>query len=353
MEGILEQVEKRFAKQLPFVIFSYPGNHEIEGFFQKNKARYKYNDALENGFIFQPFNADRGGFFIPQAQSEYQKGSVELLDAPAEKIVIPEAKVEKEAYKHLVSKAIERIQRRKAQKIVTSRCKTIALNSLSLPILIQRLFQLNPTAFRYVWFHPDTGLWAGATPELLLHSDGEQFQTMALAGTKENDRFLKVLWTEKEREEHQLVVDDIVSRLQQILSVLKVSKSTNHAAGLVVHLRTDISGCIKKGKASLYQIAQTLHPTPAVCGTPRKDALKFILEMEDFDREFYTGFLGPTNKASSGTQWFVNLRCMKLENQQAHIFVGGGITQGSVPEAEWLETQNKIQTMLQVLQPFL
>ena len=114
---------------------------------------------------------------------------------------------------------------------------------------------------------------------------------------------------------------------------------------------------------------ESLHPTPAVCGFPREKAREFILENEYSDREFYSGFLGEINlkqevKRSSNrrnqenqayasilnqSQIFVNLRCMKLVEGEAEIFIGGGITADSNPTAEWEETVNKSYTIKSVL----
>ena len=95
------------------------------------------------------------------------------------------------------------------------------------------------------------------------------------------------------------------------------------------------------------------HPTPAVCGLPAKKAKNFILENENYNREFYSGFLGeiniPKSTKNKKSHLFVNLRCMSLENNIARIYVGGGITKDSIPEKEWEETVSKSFTMKSVL----
>ena len=77
------------------------------------------------------------------------------------------------------------------------------------------------------------------------------------------------------------------------------------------------------------------------------------MENEGYDREYYTGFLGPIMENGASASLLVNLRCMKIVGNTARLFVGGGITLDSQPNEEWLETQNKMQTMLQVLKPML
>ena len=118
-------------------------------------------------------------------------------------------------------------------------------------------------------------------------------------------------------------------------------------------MRTDISGIIKKGNIGLKNLMSLLHPTPAVCGSPKNYAKTYILENENYEREFYTGFLGPVNESTNKSRLFVNLRCMKIENDKANLFVGCGITEGSDPLNEWEETSHKSQTMLQVISSML
>ena len=112
-----------------------------------------------------------------------------------------------------------------------------------------------------------------------------------------------------------------------------------------------------------------MHPTPAVCGFPKQVAKDFILENENYDRAFYTGFLGELNLKQSKTRntnrrnvennayavvktqsnFYVNLRCMQLQEAKALIYVGGGITKDSNPEKEWEETVNKTKTIGSIL----
>ncbi len=108
-----------------------------------------------------------------------------------------------------------------------------------------------------------------------------------------------------------------------------------------------------KREFNLKKIINSLHPTPAVCGFPKTVAQKFLLENENFDREYYAGYLGELNSKFRNfeTHLFVNLRCMKIEKnscgqfEKVHFFAGGGITKDSIAENEWAETVQKMQTM--------
>ena len=91
-----------------------------------------------------------------------------------------------------------------------------------------------------------------------------------------------------------------------------------------------------------------MHPTPAVGGLPSKSALEFIHKCENYDRSFYTGFLGPFKKAIN-LDLFVNLRCGKIKDDLLTVYAGAGITAQSDPIKEWEEICRKATTFLSVI----
>ena len=93
-------------------------------------------------------------------------------------------------------------------------------------------------------------------------------------------------------------------------------------------------------------LAKKLHPTPAVGGLPQQKAINFIRERENFDRQFYAGFFGI--ETDNSARFYVNLRSMQLFKNGLVLYAGGGITAQSNPEAEWEETERKLQTLLDV-----
>ena len=115
-------------------------------------------------------------------------------------------------------------------------------------------------------------------------------------------------------------------------------------AGPAEHRRTDI---VFSGDADPYRVIRTLHPTPAVGGLPRQEALELIRELEPHDRMLYSGPVGIVSPNESHV--FVNLRCMQVSHGNVHLFAGGGITAGSDPAAEWEETELKLRTLLRFL----
>ena len=340
----------------PFVIFSERGTGQAKAFFQKTVADDLQGSFTGEGFVFAPYHYEDNGLFLCFDQCDSL-----LLDpneTTGEGLQIEHAQFqgtgkERERYLKLVQDALSLINFRMAKKVVTSRKTTVPIANFGWENLVKNLFGLYPDAFTYIWYHPSSGIWCGATPELLVQTDGQEFHTMALAGTRPYHQYLPADWSPKEEEEQQLVVDFIVNRLQKVTSVVKLSKTRTHRAGTVVHLRTDISGILKKNKTTLESLVKTLHPTSAVCGMPRKLVTKFLHENEGYDRGFYTGFLGVFDSDKGLGELYVNLRCMRLTPEEATIYIGGGITEASDPESEWQETENKKQTMLNVLAPML
>jgi len=186
---------------------------------------------------------------------------------------------------------------------------------------------------------------------------------MALAATQAYRGSLDVKWNQKEHDEQQIVANFIFRALKKNVHTLKVSETQSVRAGNLVHLQTKLYGTLisKLKEVNLELLINSLHPTPAVCGLPKAQAQEFILTHENYNREFYTGFLGELNfetkieprsskrnienkeyaVTKKTTQLFVNLRCMQWQEHKAILYVGGGITKDSIPEDEWNETVSK------------
>ena len=347
-----KKIANQYSKKLPFAIYSLPENENLNAILQKNNSLHTVRELNQSGFTLASFDYKGTSFFIPENESDVFQ--IEIVKDIFESIpvAIPNEQNEENNYIQLLTETIETIKKGIASKIVISRPKDFQLQKFSIEKLIKRLFSAYPTAFRYIWYHPKTGLWCGATPEILVQMDNNIFKTMALAGTQPYINNEPVTWRPKEIDEQQQVTDMILDKLKLSISSLKVSDTYTYRAGSLLHLRTDISGKLNKNN-TLTIIADALHPTPAVGGNPKKFTQDYIIKNEGYSREFYTGFVGPILNNGSSASLMVNLRCMKIDEGTARIFVGGGITRDSNPKEEWQETQNKMQTMLQVLQPML
>jgi isochorismate synthase len=251
------------------------------------------------------------------------------------------------AHEKIVMAALHAIQRGTLDKVVVSCIKHAPRASTPLEIIFERLTERYPTAFVYMLHHPKYGTWMGATPELLLHKDGETFRTVSLAGTQPFRAEPGLIWSEKLQHEQQVVTDFIVEKLSGIRShALELNGPFTAQAGPLAHLKTDIRF---HSDQSSEAIIGELQPTPAVCGLPRERALAFILENTNFDRRLYAGRIGihmPTGEEIH----FVNLRCMQVFDDHFELHVGGGIVAGSNAADEWHETEIKANVLRNLLE---
>lgn len=206
-----------------------------------------------------------------------------------------------------------------------------------------RLCKTYPNAFVYLIQSETLGNWIGATPETLVSRRGNRLQSMALAGTRRSEG--DVDWVEKEYEEHEFVADFIEDKVRSFNPVdFNRSDRKEALSGPVKHLRTDFHW--ETPPQMDWQLAQKLHPTPAVSGWPVSKALQQIKEYEPHKRELYTGIIGLVGKS---TTLFVNLRCARMVENELYLYLGGGFTRDSLAEDEWRETENKAATLLNVL----
>lgn len=344
---IFDKITEFYKKEIPFVVYRKPNSENVSGFFMSDNSLSFSIDFSESGFIFAPFDADEQAILFPEKTSEFitEKLIVDTVISNNDKTFLDEKT--QEQHINLVEKTIKEIKNNGLKKVVIARKEQVAISNFNLINIYQKLLENYKNAFVYVWFHPKVGLWFGATPETLLNMDKSEFKTMSLAGTQVYKNTENIVWQSKELEEQQLVTDFIENQLQEISSNLKIDKTETVKAGSLLHLRTKVTGILNKN-SNLKTLIRALHPTPAVCGLPRENAKKFILDNEHYQRSFYTGFLGELN-LNKKSALFVNLRCMNIEDKLASIFVGGGITKDSIAKKEWQETVSKSKVMKRVL----
>ena len=371
MQDIFDRLTKQYSNNLPFVVYRKPNTSDIKAIFQNDDTLHITDDFEDAGFVFSPFDDASDTIVLPLVHSEllsakYVPVNINELQEDTT-INIPEDA--KDIHISLVKRGVEAIKTGTLQKVVLSRKEDVDIEDVNIFEIFKKLLGAYKSAFVYCWYHPKVGLWLGATPETLLKIEGRYFSIMALAGTQDYLGDLNVSWQSKEVQEQQFVTDFILDNITDIVENIKVSDVETVKAGNLLHLRTLIKGYLNLQDLNLKQLLYNLHPTPAVCGLPKAKAKAFILEHENYNREFYTGFLGELNfdvhiKPRTGrrnienrayavhkksTQLYVNLRCMQLKDSKALVYVGGGITETSNPEREWAETVSKSKVVKKVL----
>jgi len=259
-------------------------------------------------------------------------------------------------YASSVATAIDSINAGRLEKVVLAR--SVIVNS-SEPVAILRVFrqlaQRYPQCYNFAWKSGDA-VFMGASPELLAEVRGSAVRSNPLAGSirrgegKAEDRLLgeSLMTSEKDREEHRLVVDDLVERLGHLTSEVDVPDSpVLKKMASVQHLSTEISGSLADG-AGIMDVVDAVHPTPAVGGVERDAGVAFIERTEQIDRGWYTGGVGWMNGAGDGAI-AIGLRCGIVRGGRTQLFAGAGIVADSQPDAELRETRLKLKPLLDLL----
>ena len=236
------------------------------------------------------------------------------------------------------------------RKIVLARCAEEQTSEPADPMqLFYRACRLYPRLFIALVSTPQSGVWLTATPEILLEGCGCDWRTVALAGTMKlvgsqlEGEGENVTWSTKNIEEQRVVATYIAECLEQFTgNFCEEGPRTVRAADLV-HLRSDFTFTLP-GNGCIGDLLQALHPTPAVCGLPKRDAFRFIINNEHTPRRYYSGFMGMLNPANE-THLYVSLRCMNIGSDRYCLFAGGGLLKESTEEQEWQETEAKLETM--------
>lgn len=369
-ESFFSEIESHYKKELPFVVYKKWNSDNISALLQNHSQEYILKKYSECGFVMSPFDSEKNTIIIPMDQSRFLKlenfNNNVISNTNFDNFEDP---ISKSHHLNLVDKGINAIREEHFQKVVLSRRELINIKNQSYIQIFKNLLSYYPNAFVYCWYHPNQGLWLGASPETLLQMENNKVSTMSLAGTKQYLGTLNADWNEKEILEQQIVTKYITLLLNEELDNLDVSEVKTVRAGDLLHMQTDISGYLVKNNSNIESIIKKLHPTPAVCGTPVISAKQFILDNENYDREYYSGFLGElnfkkklnrnTNRKNSEnnayksiktvSNLFVNLRCVQIMNGKAIVYVGGGITVDSIPENEWKETVEKSKTIKKAL----
>ena len=273
---------------------------------------------------------------------------------PAPSRYVVETRMSRAEWCRAVEALLREIAAGRLEKAVLAREVLVTVDvPLDARTVLERLVRAQGSAYVFA----AAGL-VGASPELLVHRRGADVVSRPMAGTVRREASAEadaaasagLVNSPKQAAEHRLVVDAVVAGLRST-GIEVESVGTPELAQLadVSHLATVVAGRVADGpQPSALAIAGRLHPTPAVGGTPRAAALDAIRALEPFDRGRYAGPVGWVDADGDG-EWAVALRCAELRGEHARLFAGAGIVAGSDPDAEWDETEAKLEPMLRAI----
>lgn len=249
-----------------------------------------------------------------------------------------------EEWMSVVAEAVTRINSGELEKVVLARD---LLATTDEPIDVRWPLRRLATDYEMCWtFHVD-GVF-GATPEMLVRRERGLVTSRVLAGTirrtGDDERDLALAATlarsSKDLEEHEYAVRSVADALEPHCSSMNVPEApfVLHLPN-VMHLATDVNGVVHD-QASSLQLAESLHPSAAVGGTPTAIATQLIGALEGMPRERYAGPVGWLDASGDG-EWGIALRSAMVTETGVRLFAGCGIVADSDPTAELAESQAK------------
>ncbi len=339
----------------PVAVASIPFDDEVpaEAFVPARAAV-----RLDEGETWQVEVASEGVVGSPDERERWA-GREQPHDAFEEINLRPDP--EPDEYADAVARATDRIRTGELRKVVLARTMIVdAGRSLDAKQLLWRLRATDPDCYAFAAPQPNAATDAvlvGATPELLLRRRGQLVEATPLAGssqrfgdpTRDRASADRLFGSSKDREEHAVVVEDVARVLGAFCDDL-VHPHEPELLGTanVWHLATPFRGRLHDPSVTALELVSALHPTPAVCGTPREVAREALEELEPIERGGYAGPVGWMDATGDG-EWAIALRCAEITRSTARLFAGAGIVADSIPEAEVDETERKFRALLDAL----
>lgn len=304
---------------------------------------------------------DRDSEFLKRLGSRFKtlKKEVEkLLDHPpvefsSTNVVMKERNVD--AFVSLVSESVKEIKKTnsKLRKVVLARQMELRGDHFSTEAIVANLLQQQPNTYVFA-LEAKQHTFVGATPERLVEASKTMFATAGIAGsisrgkTQKEDRenSEKLLKDAKNLYEHQVVVERIKNQLKDFTQgELLISNKSLLKNRDIQHLFIAVKGA-RKEQVSLLDVVRELHPTPALGGEPKAEALRWLAEKETAGRGLYGAPVGWLSLMEDVGEFAVGIRSGIFSENQGLLYAGCGIVDDSDPEAERLETRLKFQPMI-------
>jgi isochorismate synthase len=257
-----------------------------------------------------------------------------------------------ETWRTVVGRFAGAVGRGRVDKVVLARRVDLATDrAIDVAATLRRLVASAAESTVFAIARGDA-VFLGATPERLVRAEGRDALTVAVAGSAprgsdaiEDDALAAGLLTsEKEREEHEVVVRMLRDSLAPLCDDLEIAPSPRVIRlRTVQHLCTDVTARLSD-RSGILGLVGVLHPTPAVGGQPRGTALDLIRDQEGIDRGWYAAPLGWVDRDGDG-EFVVALRSGVVRGDRAALFAGCGIVADSDPGREWDESRMKLRVL--------
>lgn len=262
-----------------------------------------------------------------------------------------------EAWAEEMERTLGVIESGRVKKLVPSRRQAVLADSpFSSKDVLLNLIDGKAQGTVFLYRYGDV-FFCGCTPELLIRKQGDEVESMCLAGTAaigaddQEQAFLAdfLMNDVKNRTEHDYVVRFIREVFERNCYQVDIPRTPSILPlKHVQHLHTPARARVMEG-VSLYSLMEQMHPTPALAGLPVGEALMSLREIEPYGRGFFGGAVGIVDSQDNG-EFSVAIRSGVFDGEAGWIYAGCGVVEGSETAAEFTEIDMKFQTILSAFQ---
>jgi len=337
--NMMRAVEEKLAERKPFCLFRLPEHEGLTDSFALEYSEFEDNSEHRVLAKVKPWLSSRWFDF-----STTDHLSVDPMP------VCPES-TPKEKYIESLAELIRILKQRGGKTVI---CRNICgrFKNFNLARIFESYLGMGvaKNSVTFLLWHPEMNFWMGSTPELILERcKNGTYRTIALAGTRNKN--IKQNWDLKNLEEHNLVVNDIESRLKHTGLEFFRTPIKELTYGPVTHLLTEIvSKFVENGHDRQFfdSVVDEIQPTPALAGYPRAYAISEIERFENWPRYLYAGCLNISEVRMNMTYGII--RCVHFDNEKWSVYSGSGVTADSYPSVEWEETKIKAAPLVECLE---
>jgi len=263
---------------------------------------------------------------------------------------INDSEMSKQTFLSMIDESMPMIKNNQVSKVVLSREKKnkFNFNNQKQSLFLYKAESNFPECTTFLYDFKNHGVFFGITPETLFKTKQKQFYSEAIAGTFQTNDDLISLDKTKELDEHNFVVNYINDKISKFSDDINFTNDPFLVnLNLITHLKTEFKSTLKS-KIDPFDIIHNLHPTPAVCGTPKKAAMEIIRKLESHNRGWYSGTLGWIDN-NYNSHFIVSIRSALSVDKTLFAYAGCGITKNSNKEKEYHESEIKFNSILSIL----
>jgi anthranilate synthase component 1 len=312
----------------------------------------------DDGFIFD--HTQKLALYYYQEENRLPEIE-KILKKPAEdaslEVSEPKVNISQQRFERAIEKAKEYVTDGDIFQVVLSKRYQFQTKGSLIPFY-QALRQINPSPYMYYYKAGDRQI-VGSSPEMLVRVDNRMVETFPIAGTTkisadetENLRLAHDLLADpKERAEHVMLVDlarNDVGKISKFGSVHVPEFMKVHQYSHVQHIVSQVVGELRDELES-FDALRSVFPAGTVSGAPKVRAMEIIDELEPSQRGPYAGAVGYFSY-NGNADFAITIRTLFADKNQAYIQAGAGIVADSVPEREWVETENKAKALMKALE---